>query len=241
MYHSICSQTGDNRWSVSLKSFFSQLGLLISEGWQTLRVADLAKPEVYPKRSVIITFDDGYADNFAAFEALAKQGMVATWFVVTGDLGGNASWSGIAASNAKLLSISQLKEMLSAGMEIGAHSRTHPWLTEIDDIQLQQEVAGARCDLSKALGISIDSFAYPYGDFDERVTGSVRSAGYQAACSTQSGWVFSRYDPYRLRRVAIYGQDSLAAFARKLAFADNDVGWQRTLSYLKNRIAKRMV
>ena len=241
MYHSVVPGDGtpDWQWAVSERHFIDQLDLLRDEGWTTVCARDLTDPASLPKRSVVLTFDDGYADNYPAFEALAQRSMRATWFIVSRDVGAMSGWDdGIAAQ--RMLSREQLQTMAAAGMEIGAHSCSHARLTELDDARLADEIERSKTALADIVGGSVQSFAYPYGKHDDRAVAAVRRAGYASACITRPGWALRDNDPLRIRRVSIFAQDNLATFARKLAFADNDVSWRHLLRYASGRVAARL-
>ena len=93
---------------------------------------------------MVITFDDGFADNHRhALPILRAHGFPATVFVVSGAIGATASWPGDAALlDRPLLSASQLQEMRAAGIEIGAHTRTHPSLLALGPSAQEAELAG---------------------------------------------------------------------------------------------------
>ncbi|MBI4688141.1 MAG: polysaccharide deacetylase family protein [Nitrospirae bacterium] len=193
-----------------------------------------------PPRTVAITFDDGFADNFEhAFCHLRDRGMTATWFVVSRDVGGVSGWTDADVPVRSMLSAGQLHEMAMAGMEIGAHTRTHARLPELSRAEIEEEVIGSKKELEDALNLSIKSFAYPYGLFNEESVEAVREAGFQIACTTRTGWFGSDPDILRVRRVAVFSHDSLSAFARKLAFATSDVSWQTIARYTAGRIKSR--
>jgi peptidoglycan/xylan/chitin deacetylase (PgdA/CDA1 family) len=241
MYHSVVPGTGTPGWryAVSMQRFRGQLDLLQGEGWHTHRLDELgAKP--LPARSVVITFDDGYQDNFAAFTELARRGMTASWFVVSRDIGLSTGWQDAGSPQLPLLDAAQLREMHAAGMEIGAHSHTHCRLTECDNIALAEELTHSKATLEALLNAPVTSLAYPYGIHDDRVVEAARAAGYAAACTTRSGWAMRGGDPLRIRRLSVFDQDTLGAFARKLAFADNNVSWLALLRYAKQRIIARL-
>ncbi len=239
MYHSVVPGNGvpDWKWAVSSRRFVSQLDLLRDAGWTTVCMRDLADPAGLAKRTVVLTFDDGYADNYAAFEALAQRGMRATWFIVSRDVGGMSSWGDPGTAPKHMLSSEQLRAMATAGMEIGAHTCSHARLTELDDAGLADEVERSKTELGAIVGQPVQSFAYPYGEYDDRAIEAVRRAGYAGACTTCPGWALRDNDPLLIRRVSIFAQDDLAAFARKLAFAGNDVSWRQLLHYASGRLA----
>jgi peptidoglycan/xylan/chitin deacetylase (PgdA/CDA1 family) len=242
MYHSIAPGGGTPawRWAVSRRRFVEQLDLLRKHGWSTRPVRDLAAGLALPPRTALITFDDGFADNLAAVEELSRRGMSATWFVVTRDLGGESRWGDVQVSGRPMLSVARLREMAAAGMEIGAHTRTHARLPETDPSRLDDEIGGSRNDLEQALGSPVRSFAYPYGLYNDPVVDAVRRAGYRVACTTRSGWGLVGNDLLRVRRVAVFAADTLSGFARKLAFADNEVDWPKVGRYYLDRLTTRL-
>ena len=230
MYHSVTpgSAVPSNRWAVSHRQFREQMRLLKKGGWHTACVRDLEHPERLPRRSVLITFDDGFADNFEqALPVLLENGQVATWFVVSGNLGRASSWHDPGAPSRMMLSAPQLREMDRLGMEIGAHTRNHPRLPSLSAYELTDEVAGSRRDLETLLGCPVTSFAYPLGLWDERCLQAVRQAGFRAACSTSTGRLGDELDPLKLRRVAVFAHDTLSSWSRKLFLADTDVRWEK--------------
>ncbi|HUW28696.1 MAG TPA: polysaccharide deacetylase family protein [Sulfuriferula sp.] len=241
MYHSIATGSGTAHWryALSMQRFRAQLDLLQGEGWGTYRLADLsARP--LPPRSVVITFDDGYQDNFSAFNELEKRSMTASWFVVSRDIGRNSAWQDTGRPQLPMLNATQLREMQSAGMEIGSHSHTHRRLTECDDAALMAELTLSKSTLEDLLNTAVTSLAYPYGVHDARVVVAAKAAGYLTACSTRTGWAQYASDPLQIRRLSIYANDNLNSFARKLAFADNDVSWRRILRYASGQLATRL-
>ena len=232
MYHSVApgKDRADWRYAVSMQRFQAQLDLLQAEGWRTHHLADMADA-VLPPRSVVITFDDGYQDNFAAFEELAKRGMTASWFVVSRDIGGQAAWQDPGSPQLPMLTAAQVRGMHAGGMEIGAHSHAHRRLTECDDAALQIELTHSKFTLEDLLNTSVTSLAYPYGAHDARVVAAARAAGSRTACTTRSGWAHLGNDPLQIRRISIYANDNLNRFSRKLALADNNVSWADLLRH----------
>lgn len=242
MYHSIQPGRGDPdwRWAVSLSRFREQLDLLHAYGWQTACIRDLNLQGIPSSRTVVITFDDGYADNFAAFEELEKRGMRATWFIVSRDISKASSWTDPGSSSMPMLTAEQLRTMTASGMETGSHSRSHCRLVELKDSSLWDEVANSKAELEDILGSSVESFAFPYGMHDNRTVEATRLADYQKACITRSGWALMGKTLFRIRRISVFNNDNLTAFARKLTFADNDVSWSRLARYGFERLSARL-
>jgi peptidoglycan/xylan/chitin deacetylase (PgdA/CDA1 family) len=242
MYHSITpgNSTPDTKWAVSEYRFKEHLALLKSEGWTTVCVRDLLHADSLPPRTVVITFDDGFANNFEhGYRHLVDGGMRATWFVVSRDIGKNSSWTDGNVPSRAMLTDEQLRQMATMGMEIGAHTRTHTRLPGLDTARLKVEIEGSKIDLQEIVGKPVTSFAYPYGLFDEACVTAVKAAGFSAACTVRSGWFGGEKDLLLVRRVAIYSYDSLSAFARKLAFAA-DMEWWRLAGYMAGRMRVRL-
>lgn len=243
MYHSIVpnGSKAQTTWDVTAKKFRNQLQLLKHEGWHTACVRDLVHAESLPPRTVVLTLDDGYADNFEyAFRMLLDHEMRATWFIVTQHVGELSSWPGSEMPVKSMLSEQQVLQMAAAGMEIAAHTRNHPRLPELSAQDVWDEVSSSKTELENILGQSVISFAYPYGDFNKDCIAAVKKAGYKVACTARPGWLGSEKDLLQVRRVAVFAHDSLSSFARKLAFADNDVGWGRMRTYAAGRIKSRL-
>jgi len=244
MYHSVEAGSGNPKWqwAVSFKQFCAQLSLLQDQGWTTICAHQLTPETIHllPPRSVAITFDDGYADNFAAFEELARRDMRASWFIVCNDIGKKSSWLDVDAPSYPLLTTSQLLEMQSAGMEIGSHTLSHSRLTLCSKEKLESELCNSRAYLSDLLKQSITSFAYPYGLYNQNIRDSVAESGYNTAFTTRPGFKLVDNDSLQIRRISIMADDSLATFARKLAFADNEVSWLSVGRYTCERILNRL-
>ncbi|WP_305908374.1 polysaccharide deacetylase family protein [Methylomarinum sp. Ch1-1] len=243
MYHAITPGTSqpDWPWALSFKKFCGQLTLLQDHGWSTLCANRLyVDLRTLPAKSVLITFDDGYADNYQAFEELAKRDMKATWFVVTQDIGKMSSWIDEGVPSSTLLTESQLLEMRDAGMEIGSHTLTHCRLTQVSQQQMEHETSESKKFLSNLLNQPITAFAYPYGLYNQDIINAVQNAGYKTAFTTRTGFGLVNHNPLEVRRISIMASDSLATFARKLAFADNSVGWKKMTHYSFSRIKDRL-
>jgi peptidoglycan/xylan/chitin deacetylase (PgdA/CDA1 family) len=141
-------------------------------------------------------------------------------FAVSGRLGGTNEWDhGRGARPLRLLGADELRELAPRGIEVGAHSRSHPLLTRVTDGELDEEIAGSRQDLAR-LGLPLPRlFAYPYGVEDERVRRAAQRAGFTAAFTITPGRVLPGQDPYRLPRIEVLRQDRGWRFRLKLALA----------------------
>ncbi|MHB1213705.1 MAG: polysaccharide deacetylase family protein [Thiobacillus sp.] len=229
MYHSVRQDSGkpDWPWAVSRQRFTEQLDLLADEGYTTPTINELiTRSPNWPQRTALITFDDGYVDNLDACAELQKRGMRATWFIVTGSLDQSPRWPEDGRPAGRLLNASELREIQSAGMEIGSHTVSHERLTNVDDAHLLTELADSKATLEDILGSSVNSFAYPYGAWDKRCATAAKQVGYTAACTTQTGWALRDNNPFQLRRLTVFNSDTASMLARKLYFGSHDVRWR---------------
>jgi len=167
---------------VTPDAFEQQLKYLRDNGYQSVSFDALADSLEYgsplPERPVILSFDDGWENQFAyGFPLLQKYGFTATFFVVTNYI-----------DHQNFLTTDDLKTMIAAGMTIGAHSRSHPALPSLGTGQrLKDEIAGSKAWLEDRLGVAIDTFAYPYGSYTAAVAAAVKAAGYRTARTVDSG------------------------------------------------------
>jgi peptidoglycan/xylan/chitin deacetylase (PgdA/CDA1 family) len=195
--------------TVTAQAFEDQLKLLrragyrpgtLDEIWQSLN------GHAPPRRSIVLTFDDGYEDNYSvAFPILKKYGWTATFFVVTSTIGTRGH-----------MTAAQLAEMSAAGMAVESHGQHH-----IDFSQLPLGVARTELSRSKEIiagwsGRPVAFFAYPAGKFTPALERLLGSLGYHGALTEVPGFVSASSRPFALERVRVDHDDSLGTFARKL-------------------------
>lgn len=241
MYHSVAAgrRTPNWPWAVSLARFREHLDVLVDLGYSTGTIGDLVRAPLRG-RLVALTFDDGYADNLAVAEELARRGMCASWFVVTGSLGGKPAWEDPGRPPGRLMDAAELRSLRQAGMEVGSHTVSHLRMPSASPADVARELRDSRAALEDWLGEAVTSFAYPYGLWDADCEAAVQKAGYRAACTTQTGWALYDRDPLRIRRLTIFNGDSAGRFVRKLALGSHDVGWADMARYLARRMAGRL-
>jgi peptidoglycan/xylan/chitin deacetylase (PgdA/CDA1 family) len=168
-------------------------------------------------RQVALTFDDGYRGLLDhALPVLERFGFRATFFLVSDRVGGTNAWDAQHGDAPRaLMSWDEAAGLLARGMEIGAHSRTHPFLPDLPDRVLEDEVRRSKETIEDRLGRPVRYFAYPHGLLDERCRRSVMAAGYAGACSSEPGGNGRATDPFLLRRTEISWHDSIRSFAFK--------------------------
>ncbi len=202
-------------------AFAEQMRHLQTEGYHLLSLGvvrqhlDAHRP--FPERTVIVTFDDGFADNYHhAFPILQRESIPMTLFL-TADFIGTSELPVLRdRSGVRPLSWQQVAEMARHGVELGAHTLTHPNLTELEDDALRREITECRDRIEEHTAVRVRSFCYPRGDFDERVKTAVREAGYDLACTTMEGCVTEDTHPFSLRRTFVANDDSMRDFRHKL-------------------------
>lgn len=223
MYHNIARAPRDLRvyrsLYVSPETFARQMWLLHRLGYTGLSMS-AAMPYLRGERQgrvAVITLDDGYVDNLeSALPVLSRFGFSATIYAVSGSIGRFNTWDAERLGIRKrLMSAEELQAWHSGGMEIGAHSQTHPRLTHCDDRQLRNEIRGCKADLEDRLGLEVTQFCYPYGDADDRVAIATREAGYTAATTTRRGRAVPGSDLWRLPRVQVARHHFLPQFAMR--------------------------
>lgn len=238
MYHGTptTNKTPSSKYGLTARRFFEQISFLYNQGWKTACVRDIDKIDSLSPKTVFITFDDGYKNNFeGAFLPLTNLGFCATWFITTDCIDDHARWMGPERTETRMMNESELKTMASQGMEIGSHTASHPDLATLSYDEQLTEMKLSKQRLEKIIGNPVQSFAYPYGRYNGESLKAVKTCGYKRACSVKPGWVGSERDPFQIRRVTIFNHDNARTLARKLVFADNDVSWSRIGKYYWSR------
>lgn len=168
-------------------NFERELKYLKDNGYEAVSFDNLADFLQFglplPGRPVILSFDDGWQNQFDyAFPLLKKYGFTATFFVVTGYL-----------EHGNFMTIEQLQTLLGAGMTIGSHTCSHVALSGIDSpSKLQNELAGSKAWLEDRLSVPISTFAYPYGSYSTAVASAVAASGYRTARTFDTGAHYTR-------------------------------------------------
>lgn len=223
-YHSI-SQHRTDTLAVRAIDFEKQMAWLQRQGYRSITLADFATQTLKKgERIVIITFDDGYADNYhVAFPILKRHGFVATVFLVSDYVGTDHvfAWDVPKIRGRpdhvlyQTLTWEHIQEMTAYGIEFGSHTCTHPELTALPTEKCREEIGRSRTDLETGLGRDIISFSYPRGDLNSEVMQMVEEAGYGCAVITpkRRGIPLSRYT---LRRVGVYHQNKPVPFRLKI-------------------------
>lgn len=214
MYHCIEKEidqaTGKikpNELKVPPELFREQMSYLKDNGFTTITLQELYKfmesNEQIPEKSIVITFDDGYADNYTnAFPILKEFGFTATVFVITDYVDKNGYY----------LNSQQLKEMYDGGIDIEPHTVNHPKLNEKSyDIQLN-ELKASKDFIEKLLSKKAEFTAYPYGKYNNNTLKAAKEAGYKMGILMGGGWANKSNGLMFVRRVYISALKDMESF-----------------------------
>ena len=229
MYHMVRDPVSGARFNglrVSPAMFERQLRWLKQHGWHSCTLTKwLENRSAMPEKTVIITFDDGYADNYHnALPLLEKYDFKATLYLVVDRH--DRDWSSQKKAHhdsgelgrEKKLDDSEVEAMLASGrIELASHSLTHPNFARLDTNQKRQELEMSKRQLEERFGVKINSFAYPFGIFNKEDAKLVEQAGYTSAVTTEAGIdTGASLNLYRLKRVKISGKDNMLAFILRM-------------------------
>jgi peptidoglycan/xylan/chitin deacetylase (PgdA/CDA1 family) len=215
MYHHIADLPIDAtqlqlEWTVTPKNFDAQMQWLARNGFRAISmaqlVAHLKNRQPLPAKPIIISFDDGWQEQFsAAFPILTKYGLSGTFFVYTRPL-----------DHTEFMTWAQVQELSAGGMDIQSHSVTHPHLRMLAPDAAYKEIAESKATLEKRLGKPVVAFCYPFGEYNNAVIEMVKRAGYESAVTLASGYRQRADELYTLHRIRVSYRDSLEEFAKRL-------------------------
>lgn len=207
MYHeleqtgrALCSSApGYVRYVVGEESFQSQLARMASLGLHGVAVGT-ALDATAAGSIVVVTFDDGCASDLEiAAPLLSAHGFSSTHYVTSGSL-----------DTRGFLSRSQLQELAELGFEIGSHSVTHRYLTDLTTNEIEREISDSKAELESLIGRPVEHFSCPGGRWDARVARIVREAGYRTMATSDVGT--NQPDWFKLSRLAVMRGTSLETF-----------------------------
>ena len=227
-YHAITDLAGDpvlEPYGVPPELFRLQIDLLLRHGFCFVSpdqfLCFLEDQSPLPERAVLLTFDDCFEDLLhTALPILRERGVPGVAFAVSSRIGGMNDWdAGLTTQRLRLLDADGLRRLEAHGIEIGAHSRSHPYLTHLSGPELTEEIAGSMFELEGAGLRRPRLLAYPYGESNPAVEHAARATGFRAALTVRPGLVRQASDPFRLPRIEILRRDGGLSFVWKVILA----------------------
>ncbi len=221
LYHRVIndpSLAGKHGTYVTTRQLQAHLEYLHKNNYTPISFEDLSMIDRFDKdkKYVILTFDDGYEDNYTLlFPMLKKFNFKAVIFMVTGKK--ENTWDYLDEGRTfPLLERTQILEMSNYGIEFGAHTMNHVDLTKVEVAEAKQEIEGSRTTLEGILGKKVTAFAYPYGSVNETVKELVKKAGFKYGIATVVGPLAIHEDIFNIRRIIAHPDTNLSRFARKV-------------------------
>jgi len=223
MYHSISLEgpAATSRYRVAPQAFEAQVRYLRDAGFTSVTLGQwlsaVQRRQPLPPRPVVITFDDGYRDFEAnAWPVLQRYGFGALVFLVADLIGDTARWDADLGEPLPLMGWSEIRRLVSQGIEFGAHSATHRPMTGLTPAEIAREAIRSRVVIERGLGHGVEAFAYPYGDTDPIVEHLVGASGFQLGLTCRPGPAGPRDSALALPRIEVCGDDDLASFIGRL-------------------------
>jgi peptidoglycan/xylan/chitin deacetylase (PgdA/CDA1 family) len=218
------SEPGYVRYILPVETFREEMAWLKKTGWRGLDVSEALKYPAAP--SVCISFDDGCeTDLIAAAPILSEFGFNATFYLTAGFL-----------NTRGYLNDNQVRELDAQGFQIGCHSMTHPYLSDLAEPELKREIGDAKVAIETILGHNIEHFSCPGGRYNQRTIEVAKRAGFVTVANSEFHSNSPRTSPFELGRVAIQRNLSLDNFG---ATCRGRGLWKKRLQNEARRSAQR--
>lgn len=223
LYHSIGQEELNDTLGIRIpkESFFEQMKLLYDNKYNVIGLLGLINllrsKSCIPKRSIAITFDDGYKDNLTeAIPILREFNFPASVFVCVDYLEPGKKETNDYWTKWDFLTTEDLYHLLNYDIEIGLHSMTHRRLANLNHSETNREIAESKIKLENYLNKKVVLFSYPHGAFNKRVIGTLKANGFIAACCSRGGKNNLKSDFYKLKRIEITKNDNINEFKKKI-------------------------
>ena len=199
-YHQVTDEVLDpvfEVYNVPPADFAAQLDFLQAEGYTTITLQDFMRAvhgkATLPEKPIVLTFDDGYADNYTTMlPILEAHKMTAVVYVITNEIG-----------HAGYMTLEQVKDMQRRGVEIGSHTADHVPLIGLDDALLLNQIRYSKRFLEWSGLSTIYSLSYPNGAFNAEIIELLKREQYLTAVTGEAGLNTLETNPYELYRVNV--------------------------------------
>ncbi|GAB3580658.1 polysaccharide deacetylase family protein [Hymenobacter daeguensis] len=203
-------------------AYFKQRGLTPITFADYLAFASGERPLAdFPPRPIILTFDDGYTDNYTNLLPLMQQYGYRGVLYLLGDFDVRYNkWdadSDPGEPRSEIMDAEQKRAFVAAGWEIGAHTMSHPRLATLPLAEATAEIQRSKTALEATLHTRVVSFAYPYGDLSEAVKAAVRAAGFAFGVATDTGGMHLEDDRMQVFRVNMFPNETAGSLFKKTA------------------------
>jgi peptidoglycan/xylan/chitin deacetylase (PgdA/CDA1 family) len=197
------SDPGYATYVLGRDTFAAQMAWIASSGLRGIGVGDWCALGRDVPGHVVVTFDDGCETDWTiAAPILLERGFGATFYVVSGWIGRRAGF----------MTPDQLRQIANAGFEIGSHSVTHAFMSDVDQTRLRSELGDSKRQLEDLIGRAVTHFSCPGGRWNGSVEAVARELGYETVATSRVGANSSASNPYALARCAMQDRTSQAAF-----------------------------
>ena len=229
MYHSIAD--GNHSLSVSINNFEKQMKFMVNSGYKTINFNDLnniyshIKNEDH-KKYFIITFDDGYEDIYTnALPILKKYNFNSVCFFVPDYIGKYNIWDEGRDDfiRLNLMNIEQIKEWHNEGMSLGSHTSSHKNLNKISYDEKLYQIENPKKFFNNVLSLNIDSFSYPFGQYNNESFQIVKNNYNFAVTTKRSRYKKDKFDLCKLPRIPINKSDNIVKFYLKIKTIYEDI------------------
>ena len=207
MYHSVAHN--NVFFTIKLKTFEKQMKYLKDKDYNVIKLSDLisflGSNKELPKKTVVLTFDDGFEDNYTnVFPVLKKYNFPAAIFLITGLI--NKEMNNSQNIPLKILNWEQIQEMHQSGLiDFQPHTVNHQEINE-------EEIINSKKDIEERLNKKCEYFAYPRGVYNDEVIEILKNNGFKASRTVENGKVNKDDDLFKLKRVSVNSTTSLIQF-----------------------------
>ena len=198
----------DPVYSVTQQDFEQQMALIKELKIPVVSLAEVVehvrKRQRWHRHVVCITFDDGFLTDYeAAFPVLTKYNFPATFFITIQNQTSKDRWA-------------QWREMAAAGFSLGSHTVSHPFLTELPEVEMRRELKESKQIIEAETGANVTFLAPPYGRYNQKLIQIARECGYEALLTTNVGVNRYNADLFALKRWTVRRTTSLKSFRRMI-------------------------